>query len=412
MTSIREQRQSMNEGRDSRGRAGTFLLVAAAGWLCLAGMAGCTTVETQKNALGDYENWPGHLSDGPPRPSQNPDSWQSTASDGHRTNSESVEHDINSRQAQLTSWSPAEQPFLRRLPPVTNWQLEWERAQRRPQHLADWAASSRMETEPSLADSIEIPLSFTEKLDRTIGPRGEYLLEFGHDVASDYGQFYTLENLGFLAIAFGGAAAIANTPFDNTLHEVLHENLVYTPTDEYAEFIHKNKQFGEGLYVIPAFAALAFVSKGLGETPMAPVVGDWAERSFRGIVVGAPVVVGTQLLTGGSRPSEASYGSRWRPLRDSNGVSGHAFIGAIPFMSAAQMTEDPWLSFGFYTVSLLPALSRITDDAHYPSQALLGWTVAFAATTAVNRSEAENRSTIVRPWSDGDATGFGLESHR
>lgn len=164
--------------------------------------------------------------------------------------------------------------------------------------------------------------------------------------------------------------------------------------------------------MIPAFAALAFVSKGLGETPMAPVVGDWAERSFRGIVVGAPVVVGTQLLTGGSRPSEASYGSRWRPLRDSNGVSGHAFIGAIPFMSAAQMTEDPWLSFGFYTVSLLPALSRITDDAHYPSQALLGWTVAFAATTAVNRSEAENRSTIVRPWSDGDATGFGLESHR
>jgi len=62
-------------------------------------------------------------------------------------------------------------------------------------------------------------------------------------------------------------------------------------------------------------------------------------------------------MTGASRPSEGD--SKWRPLKDSNGLSGHAFIGAVPFITAAKMNDNPYIKTILYGFSVLPGLTRI-----------------------------------------------------
>jgi len=89
---------------------------------------------------------------------------------------------------------------------------------------------------------------------------------------------------------------------------------------------------------------------------------------MRGFLVGAGPVIAGQHLTGASRPSELGKNSHWRPLKDDNGVSGHTFMSALPFITAAKMTDNPFAKLAFYSGSALGPLSRMNDNAHYPSQ--------------------------------------------
>jgi membrane-associated phospholipid phosphatase len=100
-------------------------------------------------------------------------------------------------------------------------------------------------------------------------------------------------------------------------------------------------------------------------------------------VVGAPPLYALQWATGASRPDESSAGSRWKPFQDANGVSGHAFVGAIPFLAAADMVESPLLKGTLYVCSTFVGFSRMTTDSHYPSQVFLGWYLAWASARAV-----------------------------
>ncbi len=59
------------------------------------------------------------------------------------------------------------------------------------------------------------------------------------------------------------------------------------------------------------------------------------------------------------------------------------------FIDAAKMTDNCWLKTGLYACSVLPAWSRINDDAHFPSQAFLGWWMAYCAATAVDTHAAQ-----------------------
>ena len=72
---------------------------------------------------------------------------------------------------------------------------------------------------------------------------------------------------------------------------------------------------------------------------------EWGEKSFRTILLGGPVLLVSQRLTGGHRPEED--GSEWNFSLDSNGVSGHAFMGAIPFLTAAHMTDNRYLKIAY-----------------------------------------------------------------
>lgn len=252
----------------------------------------------------------------------------------------------------------------------------------------------------------------TTALAARVWPRWEYAPELGGRVVDDYLNFYSTDNLTLLGAAFGVGAVVANTSADRRLRDVLHENIVRTPSHEYAEVLHKNSFLGDGFYLVPFYATIAVLGNGLGEEPLMPVVGNWGERSLRTIIVGAPPLLAAQYITGGSRPGEQPWASDWRPFTDVNGVSGHAFMGAVPFISAAKMTDNIWLKAAFYTASLVPGMSRITDDAHYPSQVFLGWTLAYIAATAVDQTDRGTHDVHFFPWIIGDAVGVGAEVSR
>ncbi|MFT5155340.1 MAG: hypothetical protein ACI841_005351, partial [Planctomycetota bacterium] len=133
----------------------------------------------------------------------------------------------------------------------------------------------------------------------------------------------------------------------------------------------------------------------------------WAKRSLRSVLVGAPVMLPLQNVTGASRPYEDN-GSDWRLLEDSNTTSGHAFVGSIPFLVAGRMNENPWIRYPIYALSALPAWSRVKRNRHYPSQALLGWWVGWLSVESV--FDAEQSETVkIMPWADVDAFGLRLD---
>lgn len=252
---------------------------------------------------------------------------------------------------------------------------------------------------PSI-ESIEPPVTYSSLLSEQMS-----------GIAADHSEFYSGESLTWLAFGFAIGAGMANTGFDeHFIRDTYIDNVVLATTDDFFEALHEPKFFGEGQYTIPAFALLALSEPLIEDLPMGSEAAEWGQRSFRSVLLGAPPLIGLQLLTGASRPGETTQKSHWKPFQDSNGVSGHSFMGAIPFMSAAQMTENKWLKAGLYTLSTLPAFSRVNDDDHYFSQAFLGWWLAYIATTAVDQSHQQNEHYhfLVYPQQGGMAVGLEI----
>jgi membrane-associated phospholipid phosphatase len=95
--------------------------------------------------------------------------------------------------------------------------------------------------------------------------------------------------------------------------------------------------------------------------------------------------------------------------QDNNGVSGHAFISSLPFITAAKMCDDNWAKAVCYAGSSLGPLSRINDNAHYPSQVVLGWWLAFLAASAVDHADARMGPVEWWPYVNGDQLGIMAE---
>jgi len=231
-----------------------------------------------------------------------------------------------------------------------------------------------------------------------------------HVVAEDYRNFYSCESLTGLTAAFGAGALMANTGFDETMQQAWQRSV--TPSD-LGTFFSGVKDIGEGRYALSIFSVAAVTGYVFEGRPAGDLIGEWGTRSLRMFVVGAPPVYVMQRVTGGSRPSDNdSVNSGWKFFQDKNGVSGHAFVGAIPFLAAAGMCEDPWVKGGLYVCSTFVGFSRITDDAHYPSQAFLGWYIAFASMMAVNQTDLHVAGLEVRlmPMAVNGGSGVGFET--
>lgn len=240
----------------------------------------------------------------------------------------------------------------------------------------------------------------------------EHSLPFGSQVVDDYRLFYSANNVKLLGGLFLVGGAIANTSLDDSVRDIFVDNQLTNPEHEVPEFLHSNKSWGDGLILLPAYAAISVTGKYLLDDPVAFEVGDWGERTIRGILVGTPPLLLTQKLTGGSRPNETGHGSDWTPWSDDNGVSGHAFMGAVPFLTAAQMSQNRFWKGTFIAASTLPGLSRISDDAHYPSQVFLGWALAWVATSAVNDNEFAGANISIEPIIIDGSTGLGFSIRR
>jgi hypothetical protein len=123
--------------------------------------------------------------------------------------------------------------------------------------------------------------------------------------------------------------------------------------------------------------------------------------------VGEPALILLQKATGASRPEEMR-GSRWEPFSDDNGVSGHSFIGAIPFLSAASMTDRWYLRYPLIIASMLPAWARFHKDDHYFSQSLAGWWLAYRSVESVSGSLDPSLPFTATPILLPDGVAFAL----
>jgi len=232
----------------------------------------------------------------------------------------------------------------------------------------------------------------------------------GYKVLEDYRNFYSCESLVCLTAAFGAGALMANTGFDTTMQAAWQRSV---PPTDLGTFFTNCKPIGEGKYAVPIFGAAALTGIIFEGRPSGDIVGEWGSRSLRMFIVGAPPVYVLQLATGASRPIDhSSAGSQWKPFTDDNGVSGHAFVGAIPFLAAADMVESPVAKGALYVCSTFVGFSRMTTDSHFPSQVFLGWYLAWASSRAVSGTEMHFAGTEVRvvPLPMADLGGLAIES--
>lgn len=229
--------------------------------------------------------------------------------------------------------------------------------------------------------------------------------KFLRDVWQDYRNYYSLHHAMLLGMAFGGGAVMANTNWDQ------HWRDSYQNHTGYSSAVHNFHIFGEGRIMLPAYAGLMTLGWVFDDYLLPRGVGTWAEQTLRAAAVGAPPMYFMQRVTGGSRPNDGTWGSNWHFFQDDNGVSGHAFMGALPFLTAARLTDRPLLKMGFLAGSVLTGWSRFSDDQHYMSQVMLGWAMAGVAVSAVGQTETD-RPFRLMPWAAPGGAGFGWEWRR
>ena len=228
-------------------------------------------------------------------------------------------------------------------------------------------------------------------------------------VSDDYSSFYSKNRLIRLGIAFGLGGIAANTNIDMNIRNWYQEKVRTEQTNSWASDPNTSlsfnaKFFGEGPYMVPV--ALLAASVNYIDTDTA--VGNWGANASRAYVVGLPAMWFMQSATGATRPGDRPEGSSWTtPFGHSNGVSGHSFVGAVPFLTIAAMNPDnAWVKYPAYLASAAAGWSRVNDDKHFPSQVALGWYMAWEAVDAVTDTNKKKKSITVAPMVDID--GYGL----
>lgn len=192
---------------------------------------------------------------------------------------------------------------------------------------------------------------------------------------------------------------------DQDFQDWYQDDVTSSSVDDFAQAW---EVFGDGRIFIPAIAGLGMVGKMYEPVPDGSVVGRFGCRTMRGYLVGAPPMVFMQYCLGGSRPGETKYESRWKPFDDANGVCGHGFVGAVPFITAAKMADNPCVKSGLYFCSILPTWARVGSDSHYLSQAWLGWWMAYLACGAVDQTNREDEHLTVVPLATPNMLGIAM----
>jgi membrane-associated phospholipid phosphatase len=207
-------------------------------------------------------------------------------------------------------------------------------------------------------------------------------------VKTDFGNFYlNRANLTKLGIGVAGAAVFANTGMDRYIRNKYQDDLRSKETDE-ATKIFNMSGTALVLVTVPVYIGTYGAGLWLHNSTME----EWAQKSFRATVVGGPALLFLATAIGADRPTEGD--SHWKPFQNIHGVSGHAFIGGIPFITAAKMSENLYQKAIFYGLSTVTGLSRINDDRHYFSQVALGWYLAYLSCAAVEKGDDRQEGRV------------------
>jgi hypothetical protein len=269
--------------------------------------------------------------------------------------------------------------------------------------LPGWPApgSPHIDPDPTRNDALppEHILENGSRFDRF----GRWCCQWPSDVWHDYKSFYDWPSLLELGAGVGAASILANTTADQSFRDWYQTRVRTRDLDRFGYFW---KGFGEVEYTVPAAAGLALAGAIFDDTDAGGLLEQFGGRATRAYLVGGPPMLFGQLLLGSTRPGpDYEDNSRWRPFAADNGISGHAFVGAVPFITAAMMTDSPWLQGGLYAMSVLPGWSRIEHDAHYLSQACLGWWIAYLSCSAVAKPPDGERHFTMTPEIGPDLMG-------
>jgi hypothetical protein len=228
---------------------------------------------------------------------------------------------------------------------------------------------------------------------------------FGNDVLADFRQHYRLGPLGKVAIGLGIAGVIANTDADDSIQDFFNDDLSGNTGDNLADFFDGVGDVAHPLYSFPIYMGAMWFGGYNGESES--VVATWGANSMRAVLVGTPEVVIFSNAIGGNRPLQGEPG--WDPFDDDNGISGHAFLGAVPIITAARQTPKLWLKYTLYATSTLPGLARVYDDKHYFSQALLGWWIAYLSVETIEHTNLGHQTYMqITPVAYADGGGLQL----
>ncbi len=73
------------------------------------------------------------------------------------------------------------------------------------------------------------------------------------------------------------------------------------------------------------------------------------------------------------------------------------------------MTDNRGYKLLCYAGSTMAPLSRVNDNAHYPSQVALGWWMAYLAASAIDVSDNPHARWRFYPHSTDDGSGMMAE---
>ena len=226
----------------------------------------------------------------------------------------------------------------------------------------------------------------------------------------DVDNYFSWVTARDMAIALGLDAVLANTPMDQHFQNWFQKNVRTKSTDNFSNSI---KFLGQGQYMIPAAIGLTVAGTLVGDNWLGDTVGDFGSQTCRAYLIGAPSLLLAQYGLGASRPSDnLVHGSYWHPFANSHGASGDAFIGSVPFITAANMTDNNYLKALFFLGSFMVPFERVDLNQHYLSQAILGWSLGCMAATAVGKTEHDDRAVMFGPVVTPDLTGIGIEIRR
>ena len=209
-----------------------------------------------------------------------------------------------------------------------------------------------------------------------------------HTLIKDAKNFYSIDTYAILLKAMIPAAFMANSPIDAEISHFYETTIRSTATDDVSKVV---KIFGSKRPLLATLLSTFAVGALTSNTKIGYILLQFSENSLRSIIVGLPTLILGQNLLGADRPYQ-NTDSYYHPFRNDHGVSGHAYMGAIPFITAANLSTNSWLKVLFFAGSTLTGLSRLNDASHYASQVLLGWVLAFASCNAITKT---NRSITI-----------------
>jgi hypothetical protein len=213
---------------------------------------------------------------------------------------------------------------------------------------------------------------------------------------NDQLNYYTWQNAAWIGVGLAVAAPIANTPADQHFRDWYQGR--WGNNTGMNSFALNVKNMGEGAYMIPGFLAAGTLSMWLESYwPAMDPLSEWFGRTLRGWATGAPTLLLMQVTLGAGRPLAGDHGSYWKPFGDSHGASGHAFMGSMPFLTAVEMVDNPWLKGALMGASFMTPWSRIQTDDHYLSQVILGWWFAWRTVKCISLTQQEDRHWDVFP---------------